>query len=198
MKTVWNPTKGKKHTNKTIQKIKEKRSQQIISEETRIKISLANKGKIVSDETRRKISEVNKGKTLSEETRAKLSKSHKRRFQNMSDTQYSEYCKQRRLASIKYWQTKHGVYPNYNHNSIKILEQKAAELGIKDLQHAENGGEFFIKELGYWVDGYSKEKNIVIEFYEPFHKNQLDRDLRRENEIKDFLGCEFIIIHSKP
>ena len=60
-------------------------------------------------------------------------------------------------------------YPSYNTSSIPILEAKAKELGITDLQHAENGGEFYIKELGYWVDGYSKEKNIVIEYDEKHH-----------------------------
>jgi hypothetical protein len=70
----------------------------------------------------------------------------------------------------------------------------AIELGITDLQHAENGGEFHIKELGYWVDGYSKEKNIVLEYYEPFHQNQVERDKRRKQEIIEHLRCQFIEI----
>ncbi len=41
------------------------------------------------------------------------------------------------------------MQPNYNPSSIPIIEAKAEELGITDLQHAENGGEFHIKELGY-------------------------------------------------
>lgn len=87
------------------------------------------------------------------------------------------------------------VMPNYNISSIPIIEQKADELGITDLQHAENGGEYHIKELGYWVDGYSKEKNIVIEYYEKSHKNNIERDLRRQNEILNLLKCKFIIIN---
>jgi hypothetical protein len=86
------------------------------------------------------------------------------------------------------------VIPGYNISSILILEQRAKELGITDLQHAENGGEYHIKELGYWVDGYSKEKNIVIEYYEKHHSRQNERDLRRQKEITDLLKCEFIII----
>ncbi len=84
--------------------------------------------------------------------------------------------------------------PNYNPTSIPILEQKAKELGITDLQHAENGGEYHIKELGYWIDGYSKEKNIVIEYYEPHHNKQKERDSQRQTEIMEFLKCEFIIL----
>ena len=45
--------------------------------ETKQKISEANRGKIRTPETRHKLSEANKGKTHSEETRRKLSKAHK-------------------------------------------------------------------------------------------------------------------------
>ena len=100
-----------------------------------------------------------------------------------------------RLASIRAIEARRGqVMPNYNPSSIPIIEQKAKELGITDLQHAENGGEYHIKELGYWVDGYSKEKNIVIEYYEPFHNKTVERDERRETEITEHLGCKFLII----
>jgi hypothetical protein len=49
----------------------------ITSEETRIKLSVANTGKIRSDETRAKISVAATGRVISEETREKLSTSHK-------------------------------------------------------------------------------------------------------------------------
>ncbi len=88
------------------------------------------------------------------------------------------------------------MQPNYNPSSIPIIEAKAEELGITDLQHAENGGEFHIKELGYWVDGYSEEKNIVIEYMELHHTRprHLKRDARRKKEIIELLGCKFIEI----
>jgi hypothetical protein len=90
--------------------------------------------------------------------------------------------------------------PNYNVNSIPILEEYAKKLGITDLQHAKNGGEFYIKELGYWVDGYSKEKNIVIEFDESAHyKNKIlkEKDLQRQSEIETYLKCIFIRIRQE-
>ena len=100
-----------------------------------------------------------------------------------------------RLSAIKRIENTVGqVIPNYNPKSISILKQKANELGITDLQHAENGGEFYIKDLGYWVDGYSKEKNIVIEYYEPFHDRHVKRDTQRKNEIIKLLNCDFIEI----
>ena len=69
-----------------------------------------------------------------------------------------------------------------------------------NFQHAMNGGEFRIKELGYWVDCYDKKKNIVIEFYERRHyklNGELkERDIEREQEIIEYLNCEFVRINA--
>lgn len=91
----------------------------------------------------------------------------------------------------------HGqVSPRYNKSSIRALEQKAAELGIDDLIHAENGGEFQIS--GYFLDGYSPSKNIVIEYDERHHfdsaGNLRKKDIIRQQEIEAKLGCTFIRI----
>lgn len=48
-----------------------------VSEETRRKLSKANKGKHHTEESKRKISEKQKGKLISKETLRKLSESHK-------------------------------------------------------------------------------------------------------------------------
>lgn len=108
-----------------------------------------------------------------------------------------ESIRKMRISAIGNIENRAGqVYPAYNLNSIPIIEAKAKELGITDIQHAENGGEFHIKELGYWVDGYSKEKNIVIEYDEKHHFNVngtlKEKDIRRQLEIEKFLNCEFV------
>lgn len=116
---------------------------------------------------------------------------HLRRMNKMACS--SEIIKKIRLTTLKNIETRCGqIMPNYNSSAIPIIEQKAKELGIKDLQHAENGGEFTV--CGYFVDGYSPRKNIVIEYYEPFHERQKERDERRKQEIINELGCEFIEI----
>jgi len=100
-----------------------------------------------------------------------------------------------RLKAIKRKKIQgNGFQPNYNPEACKIIEQYGKEHGY-NFQHAENGGEYHIKELGYFVDGYDKEQNVVIEYYEPFHKKQTDRDERRKQEIIDHLGCKFIILY---
>jgi group I intron endonuclease len=72
-----NPMKGKSHSAEAREKIRQaclKRSpkSRVHSEETKMKISEANKGKIVSEETRIRMSIARKGKPLTEKQRAAL------------------------------------------------------------------------------------------------------------------------------
>jgi hypothetical protein len=101
-----------------------------------------------------------------------------------------------RISTLKYIHESAGqVSPRYNKSSIVILEAKAAELGITDLMHAENGGEYQV--AGYFLDGYSPSKNIAIEYDEKHHyKNGKLRkkDYDRQNQIERVLGCTFIRI----
>jgi hypothetical protein len=61
-----------------------------------------------------------------------------------------------------------------------------------------NGGEFYIEKLGFWVDGYDKENNIIYEYDEKHHFDKngklLECDSNRQYEIENFLKCEFIRI----
>ena len=97
-----------------------------------------------------------------------------------------------RVKALKRIKNRTGqIMPNYNPSSIPIIEQYGKENGY-NFQHAENGGEHHIKELGYWVDGYDKDKNVVVEYYENYHTKQTDKDKRRKQEIINLLGCKFI------
>jgi len=86
---------------------------------------------------------------------------------------------------------------NYNKGSIVILEKFGKENGLK-LQHAENGGEFTVDIPNgntYFLDGYDKEKNVVVEYIEnsSWHyspKKKKYHTLRRK-EIIDYLGCKY-------
>jgi len=103
-----------------------------------------------------------------------------------------------RLSNIEYLNSRNGqISPNYNKNACKMID-KFGKQNNYSFQHAENGGEYFIKELGYWVDGYDEENNIVIEIDEAHHFNVyghlLEKDKMRQNEIEEFLGCKFIRI----
>jgi hypothetical protein len=102
-----------------------------------------------------------------------------------------------RTSALNIIQTTAGqVAPRYNRKSISVLESIAATMGITDLQHAENGGEYAV--LGYFLDGYSPEKNIAFEFDERGHftaNGELrEKDIQRQQEIEAYLGCTFIRI----
>jgi hypothetical protein len=107
----------------------------------------------------------------------------------------------RRLARIKQVSEDkfngNQVIPSYNSNGCQIFENIMKE-NNSYIQHAMNGGEFFIKELGYWTDGYDKENNIVYEFDEHHHfdknGNLSQKDIRRQQEIENLLNCRFIRI----
>jgi len=91
------------------------------------------------------------------------------------------------------------ITPNYNKFACKIFDKMSKEKDIF-IQHAMNGGELYIKELGYWVDGYDKENNTIYE-YEPKHfdknGNLLEKDINRQIEIEKLLECKFIRIKSQ-
>jgi len=89
------------------------------------------------------------------------------------------------------------VIPSFNSFACEIFDKISKEKNIH-IQHAMNGGEFYIERLGYWVDGYDKQNNVVYEYDEKHHFDKngklLESDIIRENEIKNFLKCVFIRI----
>lgn len=136
-------------------------------------------GKIHSEESRKKMSHVGVdnpfyGKKHTKETRRRM-----------------------RLAVIQRKKLGLTIYPRYNPDACRLIDEYGKKHGYS-FQHAENGGEFYIKELGYWVDGYDTKQNVVIEVYEPKHYEPGKRikDIARQKEIEKYLKCEFIILNT--
>lgn len=138
------------------------------------------------------------GKPRSEETIKKISLSRKGTpawNSGKSGLCSAETRNKMRLSALARLERNHGqIKPNYSPTACKIIEEYGEKNGY-NFQHAENGGEFYISELGYWVDGYDKEKNVVIEYYEKHHGRTKERDRQRQHEITNHLRCEFIILH---
>jgi hypothetical protein len=111
-------------------------------------------------------------------------------------THSDETKRKQRLRRLKSLNTKKPCYPGYN----KIACNRIDEYGYKNgynFQHAENGGEYFIEHLGYYVDGYDKEQNVVIEYDERHHFKHgklRQNDIKRQKEIEEYLKCKFIRI----
>jgi len=160
------------------------------TEESKKKMSISQTGKhfhTCSEETKHKISISQLGTTFSDEHKKNLSISH------IGNVPSDETRKKLRLASIAHAEKYNVKFPNFNPKACEIIEQYGKEHGY-NFQHALNGGEYHIKELGYFVDGYDKEKNVVIEYYEKHHKRKEECDKKRKLEITNFLNCEFIEI----
>lgn len=104
--------------------------------------------------------------------------------------------KQIKTIIEKYGEAYFKFIPRYNLNSIYYLDQISEKLDVK-VQHALNDGEK--KFHRYWIDGYIFEYNICIEWDEKGHnrKKQKEKDIIRENYIRENFGCKFVRINEK-
>ena len=109
-----------------------------------------------------------------------------------------ETKRKQRISALEYLKSIKGqVIPRYNKSSIEVIENYGNENGYKFI-HAENGGEYFIKELGYFIDAYDPISNVALEIDEKRHfdvNGQLkEEDIERQRQIIELLGCKFIRI----
>jgi hypothetical protein len=83
-----------------------------------------------------------------------------------------------------------GKSRNYNIKACEYLNKLNEEKGWK-LQHALNGGE--VEICGYFLDGYDKDRNIVVEYDEIAHEkpSTKKKDEIRQNNIINYLKCQF-------
>jgi len=107
-----------------------------------------------------------------------------------------------KIARLRELEDRYGKYqlvPNYNKNSIPIIENYGKKHGYT-FQHAENGGEVFFRKAAAWADGYDEEKNVIIEYYEKSHylnnKTLNEKTIMREKILQQLLECTIIRIHA--
>lgn len=164
---IRNSNIGRKHSDETKRKISISKTGHIVSNETREKISKYNKGKKLTPEHKEKIRSSLMGHFVSDETKIKIGLKSKGRYHTKASKDKI------RMSVIKVLKDRYGknIFPLYNPKACKIIEEYGKKNGY-NFQHALNGGEFHIEELGYWVDGYDKDKNVVIEYYESHHNNK--------------------------
>lgn len=176
-----------------------------------------------SEETKQKLSDSHKGdknymfgKTFDEiygEEKAKdLKRNHSLSISGKNNVifgkTYEEYYGKERSQEIlkklrlqvikrigKKFEKGHQVIPFYNSKGCQYFDKIMKETKTF-IQHAENGGEYHIKDIGYWVDGYDKDNNIVYEYDEKHHYNVdgslKNKDVNRQREIEEYLKCKFI------
>lgn len=142
------------------------------------------------------ISCVQKNKSInrkhSEEAKKKISQNHSKYWLGKSRPMKEESKQKLRTSTINFiTKLKGKCVPRYNPTACKLFDEINIKMGWNG-RHAENGGEFFIKELGYWVDYYEPNLNMVIEYDERYHDRKVEKDKSRQNEIENFLKCKFV------
>lgn len=165
-----NPMYGKKHSSKTIEKMK------------------ANQW----DRSHKKNPMY--GKTHSISTRKKISKARSKmrgRFHHSDETK-----RKMRIAAIEYLKKTMGICPRYNKDACKFFD-KLNSIFMINGKHAENGGEYYVEELGYWIDFIDLDNKIIIENNEKKHYNVGRRNSKtelKEREIKKYFSeFEYIV-----
>jgi len=82
-------------------------------------------------------------------------------------------------------------FPNIGTNEDVLLKEQEIKDNCKIIK------QYRVPNTIYRVDGYCKETNTVYEVYEFRHKYKIEKDLKRQKEIENYLGCKFVIIWDK-
>lgn len=150
-------------------------------------------GKKQSDKFIQKMKEIHTGKIISKAQREQMSKSHK----------------EKGLSPPKYLWFKKGHLPsNETREKLRLIRQEQiledggiVQIGKDEKQILDYIETYLevpifrqVRTNGYFLDGYSPHLNTVFEVDEPFHLNQIDKDIERENIIKQELNCQFVRI----
>lgn len=129
---ILSPLYGKTLSKETKLKISLAQRGKTFSKETKLKISLANKGKTLSEETKQKISLANKGRIHSEEAKRKMSLAKRGKYGGEKHPMYGKHhsLESRRKMSLANKGDKHPMYGkrgSLNPNSKKVI---CVETGI--------------------------------------------------------------------
>ena len=66
----------------------------------------------------------------------------------------------------------------------------------KQIDALSYGRQFAYKVAGYFLDGYCPRFNLAIEIDELYHNKIKEKDLIREQNIKNRLDCNFLRIEA--
>lgn len=191
---------GKTVTKETREKISKANKGQFVSREARKKISKGLKGIKRSNKTKEKIRQANFGKIYSRKLKEKLSRSHMGQTSTKKGKTFEEFYGgdranqiKRKLRKIRIKQIKknYGVaWPNYNPEACEWFRKFDKKYNTKGRYAVYGGGEYYIEELGYWVDYINFNKKLIIEYDETHHfdkeGNLKRRDVQRQQEIQEF------------
>ncbi len=160
-------------------------------------------GKHHTEETKKKLSESVKNSEkfkqaiFSEENRKKIKdglKNSEKFKKEIERRKTDEYKEEKRIQRMKQVELAISPSPAFNQKACKVFDIISEEQGIH-IQHAMNSGEFCVKELGFYLDGYDAENNVAYEYDESHHfvgGELREEDVIRQKRIEEVLHCTFI------
>ena len=109
---------------------------------------------------------------------------------NKGKSPSSETRKKQRISRIKYIEKIKNkgqpIHPNVGTYEIHILNSLEKLIGFNIIRQ--------YRVAGYFLDGYCPTLNMAIEVDEPKHKYKKERDVERQKNIVNELGCNFFRI----
>ena len=193
---------GKTHSAKTKAGISKKRKGKMKGDENPAcqpgvgaKISNAKKGKKRPDSRKRLLK-------LGKDNPMLQPEAQKRRLENLQSEKTRKKMRITRMKVIQKWLDEGGhANPAYNSEACKFFDQFDIDFNTQG-QHATKGGEYPIKELGYWLDYINFDLKLIIEWDEEFHYdrngNLEKKDVCRQKEIQEhFPDFKFVRIREK-
>lgn len=198
-----NPFYGKSHNDETKRKcgelnIGKDRFTDEYKNELKIKMTGVGNhfyGKTHTDETKKILS-----KSKTPEHKRKLALSLKGKASSRKGKYHTDESKRKmRISAIKRIKENNFIgrkmYPSVNpkeKNYFLTLEEKNNWDGIF---FGKNNNQFLIESLGYFVDYYEPNKNIIVEYDETKHYDKdwslKLKDIKRQEEIIKTLHCKF-------
>ena len=166
------------------------------SDETKRKLSISRRKRILTIETKNKISKAHTGRKHTLQSRFNMSLAHKGQISHNKGKKASPETRQKqRISAIKRCGY---VYPGFNKTACKYFKWLDDNIFYSNGQYATNGGEYLIKELGYWLDYINHDLKLIIEWDEKSHYRNgklKEKDIQRQKEIEaHFPDYDFIRI----
>ncbi len=180
-------------------------------ESTKKKLSMCQKGRRHSLSTVLKMSKSHTGRKHSDETKRKMSGENNGMYgvhrygklNPFSGKKHTEESRKKmRIVMVNKIKTRYnnGFLANVGANESSFLENLEKARNWNGIFYGKSKTQHNIKGLGYIVDYYEPNLNIVVEYDEPRHYVGgilKDKDVKRMREIQQFLNCKFFRYNEK-
>lgn len=135
------------------------------------------------------------GRFHSQEAKDKISKNHAKYWEGTTGYWMGKPRSEEMKRKLRKSLAERFGGSNFNTIACEFFDFINERMGW-DGQHALRGGEFYVRDMGYFVDYYEPSLNLVIEYDEAPHEkaSHKKKDLVRQKNIIDALNCAFVRI----